>query len=94
VRERPDDRLQTRRGILRWIRREQGKGTGFRMGRDEQRPLIGEIPVGGGAGDAGLGRRLLDGRGDARCHQLAGGGDQGLAGASLLLRSAGELIAG
>ena len=64
------------------------------VGRGEQSSLVREIPVRRSPRDGGSGRRLLDGRGDARSDQVAGGGDQGAPGAQLLVGATVNLIRG
>src|SRR6185436_1759665 len=71
---------------------EQGTPRDFRVCRQEQRPLAGEIAIGRGAGDAGLDGGLLDGGIHPVGQQAAGRVDQGLAGAGLLVAAAGRFI--
>ena len=68
------------------IRRKQRHNLDLGVSGNEQRSLVGEVPVCRGARDLSLGSRLLHGRrGHPACHQGAGGGDQLVAGTPLHL---------
>ena len=80
-----DDGVQARLGLEGGVCVEERSHVDFGVRADEQRVLVGEVAVGGRSRDGrGSGGRL-DGRCGTSGEQFAGGGDQGLTGALLLI---------
>jgi hypothetical protein len=87
-----NDEIEPGRRVVGGIVRKKGRRRGLRVGGDEERALIGKIPVRSGARDR---RRLgsgFDGGRRAFGHQLASCADERVAGAALLLDAPVELI--
>ncbi len=80
-----DDGVEARLGLEWGVGVEERCDVDFGVRADEQGVLVGEVAVGGRPGDRCGGGGRLDGWRGALGEQVAGGADQGLAGALLLI---------
>ena len=92
AREGVDDEIEPRRHVVGCVLGQQRVGAGLRVGGGQQGALVREVPVGGGAGDRCRLRGRLHGGRHAGRDELAGRGDEGLAGAPLLGDAAVRLV--
>ena len=88
------DQLEARGGVGRRIGAEQRLRVEPGIAGEQERPLVGEVAIGGGPRDRRPLRGHLDRDGGALGEQLAGRRQHGRACARLLLRPPGQLIWG
>src|SRR5581483_3210204 len=87
-----DDRLEPRDRIGRRVAAEQRRRLELGVAGDQQRTLVREVAVGGGARDPGAPGGLLDRRCDALGEQLARRGNERGSRPRLLMRPPGGFI--